>query len=85
MAARTGGVLPISITQHKNASRVNGTTGETAKLQNVKHKVVIRSIPPNVAQAELEQALGEEWKAGSKRVAWSSFKAGKASKEYVHA
>jgi regulator of nonsense transcripts 3 len=35
-----------------------------------------------LTQAELEAALGDEWKTGAGKVDWLQYKPGKVSKEY---
>ncbi|CAG8936905.1 unnamed protein product [Penicillium salamii] len=44
-------------------------------------KLLIRRLPPGLTQAELENALGEQWKVGAGKVDWLQFKPGKVSKD----
>ena len=46
-----------------------------------KLKLVLRRLPPGLTQAELEAALGDEWKVGGGKVDWYLYKEGKVSKE----
>lgn len=72
-----GGVIPISATSVNAGPREN--SGKNAAIRN---KVVLRRLPPGLTSAELEDALGDEWKQGKGRINWTSFKPGKPSKEY---
>ena len=44
-------------------------------------KVIVRRLPPGLTQAELDIALGDEWKVHGGRVDWAIYKPGKVSKE----
>lgn len=79
----TAGVLqiPAAATQ-KNAS--SAPAKKVPKPPASRLKLVIRRLPPGLTQAELEAALGQEWKVGAGKMDWLSYKPGKVSKEYGH-
>ena len=71
--------LPASSTQRKSGPHSDKATPTTlARL-----KLVVRRLPPGLTEAECEEALGDDWKAGKGKVAWMSYRAGKTSKECV--
>lgn len=75
----TAGVLqiPVAVT-HKSAST---PAKKAPKPPTPRLKLLIRRLPPGLTQAELESALGEEWKAGAGKIDWLQYKPGKVSKE----
>ena len=78
---RPNGVLsvPASATQKRGGyGPVKQPSQPAARL-----KLVVRRLPPGLTEDELENILGEAWKTGANKVSWSSYKAGKISKEYV--
>lgn len=79
------GVLPApaAILQKKNTPNTQQHTA-APKSPAARRKVVLRRLAPGLTQAELEAALGEEWKLGGGKVDWFTFKSGKVSKEYVN-
>lgn len=74
----TAGVLPIPV-----AATQKSTTPakKTPKPPAPRLKLLIRRLPPGLTQAELETALGQEWKVGAGKVDWLQYKPGKVSKE----
>ncbi|KAI4180541.1 MAG: hypothetical protein L6R41_007179 [Letrouitia leprolyta] len=44
-------------------------------------KIVIRRLPPGLTEEEFQMSLGEDWKVGSGKVDWASYKPGKVSKD----
>lgn len=77
--ANVNGMLPVPaavIQKNTNAPRSRGTKAAAPRL-----KVVVRRLAPGLTQAEFEEAIGEEWKPGSGKVDWVSFRSGKISKE----
>lgn len=83
MSKPTAGVLQIPV-----AATQKSTTGAPAKRApkppSPRLKLLIRRLPPGLTQAELEAALGEEWKVGAGKVDWLSYKPGKLSKECAY-
>lgn len=79
----TAGVLqiPAAATQKSTAE---APAKKAPKPPAPRLKLLIRRLPPGLTQAELETALGEEWKVGAGKVDWLSYKPGKVSKEYAH-
>ena len=79
-AKPTAGVLqiPAAATQ-KSASSTPAKKAHKPPAPRL--KLLIRRLPPGLTQTELETALGEDWKAGSGKVDWLQYKAGKVSKE----
>lgn len=75
----TAGVLqiPVAATQ-KSASTL---AKKAPKPPAPRLKLLIRRLPPGLTQAELEGALGEEWRLGAGKVDWLQYKPGKVSKE----
>lgn len=75
----TGGVLqvPAAATQKNPAKPAK----KPPKPAAPRLKLLVRRLPPGLTQAEFENALGEEWKAGGEKVDWFQYKAGKVSKE----
>jgi regulator of nonsense transcripts 3 len=74
----TAGVLqiPVAATQKSAAPAKKTPKPPAARL-----KLLIRRLPPGLTQAELEIALGQEWKVGAGKVDWLQYKPGKVSKE----
>lgn len=78
------GVLPIPATiLQKQPPPNNAPRGPSKRAAAPRLKVMVRRLPPGLAQAEFETMLGEEWKAGAGKVDWLVYRAGKVSKEYV--
>lgn len=78
----TAGVLqiPAAATQKPSGAPAK----KAPKPPAPRLKLLIRRLPPGLTQAELEAALGEEWKVGAGKVDWLLYKPGKISKEYAH-
>ncbi|KAL9125588.1 MAG: hypothetical protein Q9217_005228 [Psora testacea] len=76
---RPNGVLsvPASATQRKPSHPSDkNTSTSSARL-----KLIVRRLPPGLAEVEFEEALGDDWKVGGGKVAWKSYKSGKISKD----
>ncbi|CAG8901322.1 unnamed protein product [Penicillium egyptiacum] len=76
----TAGLLPISAA----ATQKSGSAApakKTPKPPAPRLKLLIRRLPPGLTQAELESALGNQWKAGAGNVDWVQYKPGKVSKD----
>lgn len=73
----TAGVLQIPVT----ATQKSASTKKTPKPPAPRLKLLIRRLPPGLTRAELETALGDEWKSGAGKVDWLQYKPGKVSKE----
>lgn len=75
----TAGVLqiPVEVTQKSTPTPAK----KVPKPPAPRLKLLIRRLPPGLTQAELESALGEDWKAGAGKVDWLQYKPGKVSKE----
>lgn len=72
--------MPAAALQKKPT--INGApTVPPAKPKASRLKVVIRRLPPGLTQAEFDDYIGDEWKAGGGRVDWYSYRAGKVSRE----
>lgn len=78
IAKPQGGVLPISAVTDKNP---HARPLAQKQQPQQKTKVVLRRLPPGITRAEVEAALGDDWKLGAGKVAWADFKPGKISKE----
>ncbi|KAJ6133752.1 Regulator of nonsense-mediated decay UPF3 [Penicillium sp. IBT 18751x] len=74
----TAGVLqiPAAATQKAGAPAKKAPKPPTPRL-----KLLIRRLPPGLTQAELENALGQDWKVGGGKVDWLQYKPGKVSKD----
>ena len=77
--SKGGGVLPAS--SMTDRSRLSNTLGSFGKATLLRLKVVVRRLAPGLTEEEFTTALGEEWKVGSGKVDWVSYKIGKTSKE----
>lgn len=75
----TAGVLqiPVAATQKSSSTPAK----KAPKPPAPRLKLLIRRLPPGLTQAELESALGAEWKVGAGKVDWLQYKPGKVSKE----
>ncbi|KAJ6024800.1 hypothetical protein N7540_005597 [Penicillium herquei] len=75
----TAGVLqiPVAATQKTATAPVK----KAHKPPAPRLKLLIRRLPPGLTQAELETALGPEWKLGAGKVDWLQYKPGKVSKD----
>ncbi|KAI0130983.1 Smg-4/UPF3 family-domain-containing protein [Daldinia grandis] len=76
-ARKSNGVLPISSTP---------TANETPKASKGKDslrgkKVLIRRLPPGIAEGEFWTILGEEWKSGNGKAEWTQFQEGQISQD----
>ncbi|KAL8936273.1 MAG: hypothetical protein Q9216_005018 [Gyalolechia sp. 2 TL-2023] len=78
LATRNGGVLkiPASATQPRPVMASAAGVPSAPRL-----KILIRRLPPGLTEEEFQTALGDEWKVGSGRVDWASYKPGKVSKD----
>ncbi|CAI7665946.1 unnamed protein product [Penicillium glandicola] len=76
----TAGLLPISAAATQK-SGAGGPAKKTPKPPAPRLKLLIRRLPPGLTHAELENALGDEWKAGAGNVDWLQYKPGKVSKD----
>lgn len=78
---RPNGVLsvPASATYKKSG----GNAERHPQQPSARLKIIIRRLPPGLTHAEFEEAMGDDWKVGGGKVSWTTYKAGKASKEYV--
>ncbi|KAF2461174.1 Smg-4/UPF3 family-domain-containing protein, partial [Lineolata rhizophorae] len=61
------------------AKSISNGGGGGAKATSPRLKLVLRRLPPGLVQAELESALGDEWKLGEGKVDYFLFKPGKVS------
>jgi len=52
------------------------------KAQATGQKLMIRHLPPLIAQEEVQTILGDEWKTGNGKVGWAEFQQGKVPKRY---
>ncbi|EKV13712.1 Nonsense-mediated mRNA decay protein Upf3, putative [Penicillium digitatum] len=76
----TAGLLPISAgAMQKSGS--GAPARKTPKPPAPRLKLLIRRLPPGLTRAELENSLGDQWKAGAGNVDWLQFKPGKVSKD----
>ncbi|OOQ88631.1 nonsense-mediated mRNA decay protein Upf3 [Penicillium brasilianum] len=75
----TAGVLqiPVAATQKSSSTPAK----KAPKPPAPRLKLLIRRLPPGLTQAELESALGAEWKVGAGKVDWLQYKPGKVSKD----
>ncbi|KAJ5371498.1 uncharacterized protein N7496_007590 [Penicillium cataractarum] len=75
----TAGVLqiPVAATQKSTSTPAK----KAPKPPAPRLKLLIRRLPPGLTQAELESALGAEWKVGAGKVDWLQYKPGKVSKD----
>lgn len=79
-----GGVLPLSAVTDKHAPAVTPKNPPPQRATTQpRTKLVVRRLPPGITHAELDTALGDEWKAGQGKVNWADFRPGKISKECV--
>ncbi|KAJ6007202.1 hypothetical protein N7522_005553 [Penicillium canescens] len=76
----TAGVLqiPVAATQKSGSG---APPKKAPKPPAPRLKLLIRRLPPGLTQAELEAALGDEWKTGAGKVDWLQYKPGKVSKD----
>lgn len=81
MAPQAGvnGVLPVAVLQRGNAPAQQAPRGPKAAQPRL--KLVLRRLPPGLTKAEFETAIGDEWKVGTGKVDWLSYRKGKISKE----
>ncbi|KAK3046840.1 hypothetical protein LTS18_013277, partial [Coniosporium uncinatum] len=80
--AQAQGVLPMPAAALQKKPTVNGApTGPVAKPKASRLKVVIRRLPPGLTQVEFDNYIGDEWKAGSGKVDWYCYRAGKISRD----
>jgi regulator of nonsense transcripts 3 len=79
----TNGILSISGSATQQSPQTAAPKSTTSKSTGPRLKVTIRRLPPGLTQAELEAALGEDWKLGGGRVDWMVYRPGKVSKEYA--
>ncbi|KAJ6164644.1 hypothetical protein N7470_003316 [Penicillium chermesinum] len=73
----TAGVLQIPAA----ATQKSAPSKKVHKPPAPRLKLLIRRLPPGLTQAELEGALGTEWKVGGGKVDWLQYKPGKVSKD----
>ncbi|KAJ5488428.1 Regulator of nonsense-mediated decay, UPF3 [Penicillium expansum] len=76
----TAGLLPISAAATQKSGS-GAPAKKTPKPPAPRLKLLIRRLPPGLTQAELESALGDQWKAGAGNVDWLQYKPGKVSKD----
>ncbi|CAI7622160.1 unnamed protein product [Penicillium palitans] len=76
----TAGLLPISAAATQKSGS-GAPAKKTPKPPAPRLKLLIRRLPPGLTQAELESALGGQWKAGAGNVDWLQYKPGKVSKD----
>lgn len=76
----TAGLLPIPAAATQKSGS-GAPARKTPKPPAPRLKLLIRRLPPGLTQAELESALGDQWKAGAGNVDWLQYKPGKVSKE----
>ncbi|CAG7929008.1 unnamed protein product [Penicillium olsonii] len=76
----TAGLLsiPATVTQKSGSG---APAKKAPKPPAPRLKLLIRRLPPGLTQAELEIALGEQWKVGAGKVDWLQYKPGKVSKD----
>jgi Smg-4/UPF3 family len=81
--AKGGGVLPINAaaTRKINATQNQARGGQRQPAARL--RLIIRRLPPGLAENEFWNALGEEWHLGKGKIDWAVYKDGKISKEYV--
>ncbi|KAJ5297326.1 hypothetical protein PENANT_c005G00819 [Penicillium antarcticum] len=70
--------IPVAATQKSGSG---APPKKAPKPPAPRLKLLIRRLPPGLTQAELEAALGDEWKAGAGKVDWLQYKPGKVSKD----
>ncbi|KAK9851074.1 uncharacterized protein MYU51_011289 [Penicillium brevicompactum] len=75
----TAGLLPIPAAATQKSG--SGAPKKAPKPPAPRLKLLIRRLPPGLTQAELENALGEQWKVGAGKVDWLQYKPGKVSKD----
>ncbi|OQE44107.1 hypothetical protein PENCOP_c002G07026 [Penicillium coprophilum] len=76
----TAGLLPISAAATQRAGS-GAPAKKTPKPPAPRLKLLIRRLPPGLTQAELENALGDQWKTGAGNIDWLQYKPGKVSKD----
>ncbi|KAJ5497592.1 hypothetical protein N7463_009579 [Penicillium fimorum] len=76
----TAGLLPIAAAATQKSGS-GAPAKKTPKPPAPRLKLLIRRLPPGLTQAELESALGEQWKVGAGNVDWLQYKPGKVSKD----
>ncbi|KAI3097818.1 hypothetical protein CBS147333_9246 [Penicillium roqueforti] len=76
----TAGLLPIPAAATQKSGS-GAPARKTPKPPAPRLKLLIRRLPPGLTQAELESALGDQWKAGAGNVDWLQYKPGKVSKD----
>lgn len=77
------GVLPVPVAATKRSSKSEVSGRQPPKANAPRLRLIIRRLAPGLTEEEFWTALGEEWKAGSAKVDWAAYKAGKVSREYV--
>ncbi|KAJ5559186.1 hypothetical protein N7461_003158 [Penicillium sp. DV-2018c] len=76
----TAGLLPIPATATQKSG--SGPPAKKApKPPAPRLKLLLRRLPPGLTQAELESALGDQWKVGAGKVDWLQYRPGKVSKD----
>ncbi|CAD6504380.1 BgTH12-06110 [Blumeria graminis f. sp. triticale] len=73
----SNGILTISASQNT----VHSQRQSNVKPPFPRLKVIIRRLPPGLAEAEFRSSLGREWEVGQGKVDWLLYKAGKVSKD----
>ncbi|KAL9625156.1 MAG: hypothetical protein Q9160_000557 [Pyrenula sp. 1 TL-2023] len=82
MSKPANGVLPApSAIMKKPGSSTTPATKPVVRAPDPKLKLILRRLAPGLTQTELENALGDEWKAGGGKVEWYAYKQGKISKD----
>ncbi|KAJ5965207.1 Regulator of nonsense-mediated decay UPF3 [Penicillium vulpinum] len=76
----TAGLLPISASATQKSGS-GAPAKKTPKPPAPRLKLLIRRLPPGLTQAELDTALGDQWKVGAGNVDWLQYKPGKVSKD----
>ncbi|KAI1454770.1 Smg-4/UPF3 family-domain-containing protein [Annulohypoxylon moriforme] len=73
---KANGVLPVSSTL-----ATNDAPKTKAKEPVRGKKVIVRRLPPGLAEAEFWAILGDEWKRGNGKVDWTKFHDGQVSQD----